>query len=47
MNKFKFENLIIWQKAMDFREEIDALTEAFPDKEKFNQSSQIRRVLIL
>lgn len=43
MNKFKFEKLIIWQKAMDLGEEIDVLTEAFPDKEKFNLSSQIRR----
>lgn len=43
MNKFKFEKLIIWQKAMDLGEEIDVLTEDFPDKEKFNLSSQIRR----
>ena len=43
MNKFKFEKLIIWQKAMDLGEEIDVLTEAFPEKEKYNLSSQIRR----
>tara|TARA_R110000868_G_scaffold41955_4_gene142470 strand:- start:545 stop:901 length:357 start_codon:yes stop_codon:yes gene_type:complete len=43
MNKFKFEKLIIWQKAMDFGEVIDKLNTAFPDKEKFNLSSQIRR----
>ncbi|MEO5788132.1 MAG: four helix bundle protein [Gelidibacter sp.] len=43
MHKFKFEKLIIWQKAMDLGEEIDVLTEAFPDKERFNLSSQIRR----
>lgn len=43
MNKFKFEKLIIWQKAMDFGEEIDVLTETFPDKEKYNLSSQTRR----
>ena len=43
MNKFKFEKLIIWQKAMDLGEEVDSLTEFFPDKEKFNLSSQIRR----
>lgn len=34
---------MIWQKAMDFGEEIDALSEKFPDKEKFNLSSQIMR----
>ncbi|MFD2916057.1 four helix bundle protein [Psychroserpens luteus] len=43
MNKFKFEKLIIWQKAMDFGEEIDQITENFPAKEKFNLSSQVRR----
>lgn len=43
MNKFKFEKLIIWQKAMDFGDEIDKLSDKFLDKEKFNLSSQIRR----
>lgn len=43
MNQFKFEKLIIWQKAMDFGEEINNLSDIFPDKEKFNLSSQIRR----
>lgn len=43
MENFKFEKLIIWQKAMDFGEEIDKITNVFPDKEKFNLSSQKRR----
>src|SRR5690606_28735261 len=43
MDKFKFEKLIIWQKAMDFGEKINLLIDAFPDKEKFNLSSQLRR----
>lgn len=43
MDKFKFEKLIIWQKAMDFGEDIDKIASSFPDKEKFNLSSQIRR----
>ena len=30
---FKFEKLLIWQKAMDFGEEIYLLTESFPKKE--------------
>ena len=38
---FKFEKFIIWQKAMDFVEEIYLLTETFPKKEIFNLSSQI------
>jgi four helix bundle protein len=40
---FKFENIIIWQKAMDMGEEINDLTNNFPRKETFNLSSQIRR----
>ncbi len=41
--KFKFEDLIIWQKAMDLGEEINSLSEKFPKKEMFNLSSQICR----
>lgn len=41
--KFKFENLIIWQKAMEIREEINSHTEKFPNKEIYNLTSQIRR----
>lgn len=29
---FKFEKLIIWQKAMDFGEEINLMTSNFPQK---------------
>ena len=43
MGQFKFEKLIIWQKAMDLGEHIDKITYHFPPKEKFNLSSQIRR----
>jgi len=41
--KFKFKNLIIWQKAMDLGENIDKLSDKFPKKEMYNLSSQIRR----
>ncbi len=41
--KFKFEDLIIWQKAMDFGEEMNDLSYNFPDPERYNLSSQIRR----
>jgi len=41
--RFKFEKLIIWQKAMELGEEINLLTERFPKKEVYNLSSQIRR----
>ena len=40
---FKFEKLIIWQKAMNFGEEINTIASAFPKKELYNLSSQILR----
>jgi four helix bundle protein len=43
--QFKFEKLIIWQKAMDFGESIFRLSYKFPKDEIFNLSSQIRRAL--
>ncbi len=45
MVKFKFEKLIIWQKAMDFGEQIHSMAYNFPEEEKFNLSSQIRRAV--
>tara|TARA_R110002050_G_scaffold244268_1_gene380847 strand:- start:3387 stop:3626 length:240 start_codon:yes stop_codon:yes gene_type:complete len=43
--KFKFENLRIWQKSMDFGEEITTLARTFPKDEIFNLNSQIRRAV--
>ncbi|WP_298365558.1 four helix bundle protein [uncultured Lutibacter sp.] len=43
--KFKFENLLIWQKAMEIGEDINLLSEKFPNKEIYNLSSQIRRAV--
>ena len=43
--KFKFENLIIWQKAMELGEEINTLSYQFPKEEIYNLSSQIRRAV--
>lgn len=43
--EFKFEKLIIWQKAMDFGEEINLIAYKFPKMELFNLSSQIRRAV--
>lgn len=45
MEKFKFEKLLIWQKAMDLGEEMNSLTEKFPKKEMFNLSSQLMRAI--
>jgi len=43
MAHFKFENLIIWQKAMDLGEEMNNLAMIFPKHEMYNLSSQILR----
>lgn len=43
MNGFKFEKLVIWQKAMEFGESINNLSNSFPKEEMYNLSSQIRR----
>ncbi len=43
--EFKFEKLIIWQKAMDLGEEINTLAGKFPKSEIYNLSSQIRRAV--
>jgi four helix bundle protein len=43
--EFKFEKLIIWQKAMEFGESINTLSKDFPKSEIYNLSSQIRRAV--
>ncbi len=40
---FKFEDLIVYQKAMDFGETVDALAKSFPNHELYALSSQFRR----
>jgi four helix bundle protein len=45
MHKFKFENLVIWQKAMDLGEDMSLLASNFPKKELYNLSSQLIRAL--
>ena len=40
---FKFEKLKIWQKSMDFGEEVYSLIQTFPKLEQFNLSSQLLR----
>lgn len=41
--EFKFEKLIIWQKAMEYGEMIHILSNKFPKEEVYNLISQIRR----
>ena len=40
---FKFENLRVWKISMDYGEKINVASISFPDREKFNLSSQILR----
>jgi len=40
---FKFEKLIVWQKAVDLAADIHDLTKTFPKDELFILSAQIKR----
>ncbi len=40
---FKFEDLKVWQRAIDFSGEVDGLTKRFPVEEKYVLTSQIKR----
>ncbi len=41
--QFKYEKLQIWQKAMDFGDEIFRLSAKFPKEEQYSLTSQARR----
>lgn len=43
--QFKFEELQIWQRSMDFAEVLNEIAAEFPDKERFNLSSQMLRAV--
>lgn len=40
---FRFEDLQVWQKAMDLDEQINELTKSFPKDEIYVLTSQIKR----
>lgn len=40
---FKFEKLIVWQKAIDLSEEVHQMTKQFPKEELYILTSQIKR----
>lgn len=40
---YKFENLKVWQKAMELNDEIFKISKGFPIEERFNLISQTRR----
>lgn len=41
--KYGFEKLIVWQKSMEFCEQVYKVTERFPKEELFGLTSQLRR----
>ena len=43
--QFKFESLLIWQKAMELGEDLNKMSKKFPEKEIYNLSSQMRRAV--
>lgn len=43
--EFKFEKLIIWQKAMNFGEDIFEVTIGFPKEEQYSLTAQLRRAV--
>ncbi|CAN5147128.1 hypothetical protein BH09BAC6_BH09BAC6_08120 [soil metagenome] len=40
---FKFEKLIVWQKAVDLAADVHELTRTFPKDELFILTAQIKR----
>ncbi|WP_425392422.1 four helix bundle protein [Ekhidna sp.] len=40
---FKFENLRVWQRALELTGDIDELTKMFPSDERFILTSQLKR----
>lgn len=40
---FKFEKLIVWQKAVDLSNNVDLLTKKFPEDERYILTSQMKR----
>lgn len=43
---FGFENLTVWQKAIDFSDRVYVTTRRFPDDERFGLTSQLRRASV-
>jgi four helix bundle protein len=43
---FNFEKLEVWQKAIDFADDVYAFTRSFPDEERFGLTSQMRRAAV-
>ena len=42
-SKFKFEELTVYQKSLDFVDEVYKITKEFPNDERFGLTTQYRR----
>ena len=40
---FKFEKLEVWQRALDYSDQAEALASSLPNQERYNLSDQLRR----
>jgi hypothetical protein len=43
---FNFEKLDVWHKAIDFADQVYALTRTFPENERFGLTNQMRRAAV-
>lgn len=41
-----YRELLVWQRAMEFAEEIYSLSQPFPSEEKYGLTSQLRRAVV-
>jgi four helix bundle protein len=41
-----YQDLVVWQRAMDLVEEVYRLTQSFPKEEMYGLTSQIRRAVV-
>ncbi len=46
MSGFRFENLAVWQKALDFADRVYDVTSQFPADERFGLTNQMRRAAV-
>lgn len=43
---FRFEKLLVWQKAIDFADKVYSVTRGFPPEERYGLTSQMRRAAV-
>ncbi len=46
MSSSRYQDLVVWQKAMSLAKAVYQLTKKFPDDERFGLTSQLRRAVV-